>query len=46
MGRRAWLFCWTELGAEQVGIMHLRAPANIINLSTFIPSWINVSKAA
>jgi transposase len=21
MGRRAWLFCWTELGAEQVGII-------------------------
>ena len=21
MGRRAWLFCWTELGAEQVGIV-------------------------
>jgi len=20
MGRKAWLFCWTELGAEQVGI--------------------------
>jgi transposase len=22
MGRRNWLFCWTELGAKQVGIMH------------------------
>ena len=21
MGRRSWLFCWTELGAEQVGII-------------------------
>jgi len=21
MGRRNWLFCWTELGAQQVGIM-------------------------
>lgn len=21
MGRKAWLFCWTELGAEQVGIV-------------------------
>jgi hypothetical protein len=21
MGRRAWLFCWTELGAKQVGIV-------------------------
>ncbi len=21
MGRKAWLFCWTELGAKQVGIM-------------------------
>lgn len=21
MGRKAWLFCWTELGAEQVGII-------------------------
>jgi transposase len=21
MGRKAWLFCWTELGARQVGIM-------------------------
>lgn len=21
MGRRAWLFCWTELGAEHVGII-------------------------
>ncbi len=21
MGRRNWLFCWTELGAHQVGIM-------------------------
>jgi len=19
MGRKAWLFCWTELGAKQVG---------------------------
>ena len=22
MGRRNWLFCWTELGARQVGIIH------------------------
>jgi transposase len=22
MGRRAWLFCWTELGAQHVGILH------------------------
>jgi hypothetical protein len=21
MGRKAWLFCWTELGAEHVGII-------------------------
>ena len=21
MGRRAWLFCWSELGAEHVGII-------------------------
>ena len=21
MGRRSWLFCWTELGAKQVGII-------------------------
>jgi len=21
MGRKAWLFCWTELGAKHVGIM-------------------------
>ena len=21
MGRKAWLFCWTELGAKQVGIV-------------------------
>jgi len=21
MGRRNWLFCWTELGAQQVGII-------------------------
>jgi hypothetical protein len=21
MGRKAWLFCWTELGAKYVGIM-------------------------
>jgi len=21
MGRRNWLFCWTELGAKQVGII-------------------------
>ena len=21
MGRRSWLFCWTELGARQVGII-------------------------
>jgi hypothetical protein len=22
MGRKNWLFAWTELGAKQVGIMH------------------------
>jgi transposase len=22
MGRKAWLFCWTELGAKHVGIVH------------------------
>ena len=22
MGRRSWLFCWTELGAKHVGIIH------------------------
>ena len=21
MGRKSWLFCWTELGAERVGII-------------------------
>jgi hypothetical protein len=21
MGRRAWLFCWTELGAKQIGML-------------------------
>lgn len=21
MGRKSWLFCWTELGAKQVGII-------------------------
>ena len=21
MGRRSWLFCWTELGANQVGVI-------------------------
>ena len=21
MGRRNWLFCWTELGAKQIGIL-------------------------
>ncbi len=22
MGRKSWLFCWTELGAKHVGIIH------------------------
>lgn len=36
MGRRNWLFCWTEIGAEYVGIIQsLRVTCKLHNVDPY-----------
>ena len=49
MGRKNWNFCWTELGAKHVGIMHslivtcrLHGIESTPTCSTFSSAWASI----